>query len=819
MNFVVRPIDGTLGSAIAISDGGGEDYKLAVFADGGIKDYALIGDDQCVLISRKRGIAIVDLSVREVVKRGTLPRPFDRIAVAKDGARALAYLCNPGLLAFIDLASLASTAEFNLIQLRDDGAFDLLHRDQEAMREAKTPWDSIPFSDGPLRAEIRAEELWLKYAPENPSGLRRMRFTRTARAVFRPDGKVVLPFEFSANGPNWVTDRSYAKPITMSAHVISVGIAVIDEDAACAEMRIIRRRTETSVYTKFPVRSISPDGNRAILQSSDPLAQPSEPETPASGGLLRKTFGRRGSGKLAFGLEQWNVSHEPRLESAILFRTLDGGALLPVDTQRFSEAQIQEARRDIDLVFPGVEAGFHDRQREWLSSPAKRQADAYFDPFETREAPAYNPPFNRVHYPLLFAEAAQRLVKLHPKPFSHVPWDRLGDREKRLVAGILGGWSKHSDHAASSIVWMGTDRFATFSLDGKVREVSIFDGVGQAYQLTDPEKQAWPFSDRDMFPPTLQHVKDRTYAIDLFNIRLEFELPPFAKAGSRDFLHATPLYYRTTLDAARHNAEVKQVDRLTEKIRRGYVKIGGTDATNIIAGLHQLMAEVRDHLDEIIVDDRWIPSLYHRGKPITETEFSAILSADGSKQAIQALDGLLTTFLDATEGQKQNIWHPDDGTPTMGPVSLALIKLADPLPASVTRFYARRDMDHDMWTYEAFERLDLPRERFLAADLVALQIRLAIQDICTGNVDANIFALYRLKLVRDALHSNPAIAEELAETILHQTEAQAPDFTWASSSGVAGIVKAIAESLDSSVQSEASLAAALLRRIEGRVAE
>ena len=713
MSFLVRPVDGTLGSAIAISDSGGEEHKLAVFADAGIRDFALIGDKRCVLISRKRGIAIVDLHAREVFKRGILPRPFDRIAVAKNGARALAYHCNPGLLAFIDLASLASTAEFNLIQLRDDGAFDLLHRDHEAMREAKTPWDSIPFSDGPLRDEVRADELWLKYAPKEPTGLRRMRFTRSARAVFRMDGKVVLPFEFSVNGPDWVTDRRHARPITMSAHLISVGVATIDEDAARAEMRVLRQRAETSVYTKFPVRSISPDGTRAILQSGDLLSYNAEPDVPAGGGLLRKVFGRKGGGKPAFGLEQWNVAHEPRLEAAFPFRSLDAGSLLPIDTQRFYDAAIGEARREIGLIFPGVEAGFHDQQEQWLSSPAKRQADTYFDPFETRDYPAWNPPFNRVHYPPLFAEVAQRLAKLHPEPFSNLPWDRLGDREKRFVSGILHGWAEHFDRATDSIVWVGTDRFVVLSRDGTVREVSIIDGLGETYQLADPEKQAWPFSDRTVAPPQLQHVSDRAFAVDLFNFWLEFELPPFAKARSLASQTAKPLYYRTVIDQARHDGEVKQVDRLTEKIRRGYVKVGAKDAKAIIDGLHQMTREVRDYLNEIVVDHRWVPTLYHRGKPITEVEFCHILSGDGSEEAIRALDGLLSAFLDATTKDIQNVWHPDDLTPTMGPVSLALVRLSNSLPGSVMRFYARRDMDHDAWTCEAFERLDLPQQRLL----------------------------------------------------------------------------------------------------------
>ena len=812
MSFFVRSINGILGSAIAVRGGDGEERKLAVFADAAIRDFALVGEDRCVLISRKQGVALVDLASCEVIKRGRLPLGADRIAVARDGARALAYHCNPGLLTVVDLTSLDSVAQFNLIQLRGDGSFDLLHRDHERLKQARTPWDSIPFSDGPLRAEVKSDELWLKYAPAEPSGLRRMHFTQSTRAVFRADGKVIVPFELRINGREWVTGRGYEKPITASAFRISVGVAVIDLDAARVEMMVARQRTEPGVYTAFPVRSISPEGTCAILQSFDPVAQCSDTEGTASGGMLRNVFGRRPASKLAFGLEQWDIAGDPCLRTAFAFRPLNADTMLRTDTQRFSDAELTEARKEIDLVFPGVEAGFSSRQEEWRTSHAKRQGDAYFDPLEMRKAPAFNPAFNRAHYPKLFAEMAQRMVKLDPKPFSSIPWDRLDDRQCRFLSGLLSGWGKHSTHAVESIAWISSDRMVILSRDGKVREVSTSGDIGHAYQLTDPTTKTWPFAERNVSPAELHYVEDRTLAVDLFNVRLEFDLPPFADPNSGDLDRTTPLSYRVTLDGDGHTAEVKHVDRLAEKIRRGYIKVGSKDARSIIACLHELANEVRDHWEEIVVDHRWLPSVHYRGKPVVEAEFAEILIADGSDEAVRALDVLLTAFLDATEGKHQNIWHPDDGTPTMGPVSIALIKLCNPLPPSVFRFYTQRDMDHDMWTYEAFERLDLPKERFLSADLVTLQARLAIQDICTGNVDADILALYRLKLVREALRADPSIGPDLADVIISQLEAQAPDLTWASGAGVPGVAEAIAESLDNAVPAEVALAAELRRR-------
>jgi hypothetical protein len=379
----------------------------------------------------------------------------------------------------------------------------------------------------------------------------------------------------------------------------------------------------------------------------------------------------------------------------------------------------------------------------------------------------------------------------------------------------VGGWGKHSDHAANSVAWSSHDRLVVLSRDGTVRELSLSAGVGPAYRLVDPAGGAWPFSTRDIFPPELIHLHGNAFAVDLYNFRLEFDLPSADKLGAGNLAVSTTLAYRVVRDGEAHQAEVKQIDRLTEEIRRGYVKIGSKEPARIIAGLHELAAEVRNHLDEIVVDHRWLPSLQYRGKAITETEFCDILVTDGSDAAVDALDGLLSAFLDATEGQHENVWHPNDGTPTLGPVAFALIRICDPIPLSVPRFFARRDANHDMWTLPEFERLALPPERYLSSDLVALQMRLAIQDVCTGNVEASIFDLYRLPLSREVLRADPSLAAEFATTIVGQVEAQAPDFSWASGGGVSGVLEMIAEGLEAEDRAEAALGAEIRGAAEG----
>jgi hypothetical protein len=811
VSFLVRPINGTSGSAIAIREGLGQETVLAVFPDAALQDHALVGSDHCILVSRKRGIALVDLASSAVVKRGRLSLAPDRISVAEDGSRAIAWHCQPGLILVVDPATLAETARYNLIQACDGGPFKLLHRDHDALQRDHTPWNSIPFSDGPLANEASEDDSWAKYGSDAPTGLRRMRFTRTTRARFRADGKVVMPFEFGTNGPQWVASRHGTKPILSRARDFRVGVAVIDLETAQLETQVIRRRIEPGTDSSFAVRSISPDGSRAILQSFDPLAADAK---TGQGGMLRKLFPPKPEKDLAFGLEIWNVEARPQLLDSVALRPLHSETLLPTDTQRFGDVEIAEARAEIDLLYPGIEAAFAGRADAWRTSSEKRKEDAHFDPLETRTAPAFNPPFNRVHYPALFAETMRRFAKLNPAPFSECPWEKLGDRQRRFLAGAVSGWGKHSALAASSMAWSARDRLVVLSRDGSVREISLTAGIGPAYRLVDQAGSAWPFSTRDVFPPELIHLHGNTFAVDLYNFRLEFDLPAGEKFGPANLSASTPLAYRVVRDGEAHQAEIKKVDRLTEEIRRGYVKVSSKDPARIIVGLHELAAEVRGHLAEIVVDHRWLPSLQYRGKAITESEFCDILVADGSVAAVTALDGLLSAFLDATENDPGNVWHPNDGTPTMGPVAFALIRMCDPLPQSVPRFVARRDANHDMWTPVELPKLGLPPERWLSPDLVTLQIRLAIQDLCTGNVEGDIFALYRLALAREVLRADPARASEFARTIIEQLEAQAPELSWASGDGVSGVLEGIAEALDAQDRAEAALGAELRRRAE-----
>jgi hypothetical protein len=815
MTITVRSINGTLGGAIAIRNGSGEEHILAVFPDAGVMDLVMVGEVHCVAASRKRGLAFVDLGQRVVQARGRLSIQPNRIAAAPDGRRAIAYSCEPGLISVFDLPDLKETKRYNLIDARADGGFDLIYRDPETLKNDNMPWDRIPVSDGPFALEVRPDDLWLKHYPDLQTGLRRLRFTLSAPAIIRADGRAVIPFEFSARARRDLIDKSGATPLPMSGYDIATGIALIDLDRERFDFREIRRATETGPASSFPIRAINRNGTRAIVPSLDPVsAQAEAPSTDTGlGGMIRRTFGRKTGQAFAYGLEVWDIDGErPAKVDVIAYHPFRDENLLRTDTQRFGEAETAEAAREIALVMPGVAAAFAGEQSRWQQSAERQREDAHFEPQEARKIPAYRPAYQRVHYPTLFGNAMRTLLTANPRPFSCAPWSDLTDRQRRLLAAIFSGWSAHAGFPIHCLAWSGPDLVVAFGKGGMVREISLTQGAGPAWQLVDPAQDAFPFAYRDMFRPTLAHLGGRTFAADYYNVRFEFELPPSAGFGVENLADATPLAYRIVIDEAQHIAEGKDVDRLTQAIRPGYIKIKSKSAADIIDGLKALAPEVGRNFDQIVVDKRWVPSLFYRGSPVPEQVFCAILVESRSDEARNALDAVLTAFLDCLEGRADNVWHPDDLAPAMGPVAFSLIALSDPIPPSVTRFFARRDMEHDMWTPENFGTLALPTARLLAPDLLALQIRLAIQDICTGNPGPDLFALYGLPQARAALRHDAARAPVFAEIIARELMAQAGSLSWATGAGAIGVLDSIAEALDATHAAEVLLAKELRLR-------
>lgn len=820
MRYFFRAIAGNAGgSALAIRDGADdEEQMLALFADSTCKDFVRFGNEHCLALSHAGELALVDLANRQVVKRRKHRFRPDTLVVASDLSQAIGYA--NGTVFVIDLEDLDYLAKYNLIQQRADGGFDLLHRDADILKKEETPWDSIPCSDGPLRDEIMSEDSpWLRYAPEKPSGLRRMRFSRHVRGVFRADGKLVLPFEFfKRTGPSWVSDPRPKKPSVQKTSVISNGVAVLDLNDQTAQFHVLASHVENKVDSDFYVRSFSPDGLTAILPAYEPVKLPSSSPAPAGRGLARAVFGRKNMGhesaNYAFALEVWDISETPERQCVIPYRAVSQDSLLQIDTQRLLDDRRNAAAKEIDLIQAGIAANFSDAMEYWRTSAERRNEDAYFAPFES--VPADKTSYKLVHAPALFPEAIKRLMRLHPQPFSSFNWKQAEPRQCKLFVGMLNAWAKHSLHGTDAIIWSSNERFVALSRGGTLREISTKGTVGPVCQLVPPDGGEWAYWRGYMLSLALEQYSQSSFEVQIFAMApagdcLRVELLDAPLSNMRAGEPVMPLRYSflREYDLDDKKRVLSKVDRLTDKIRRGHIKIKDRNAASIIAGLAELSDEVTAYFDEIVVGNRWVPALQYRGKPVIEDEFCKILLVDGSVDAIAALDGFLTTYLSVMQTRQENVWHHDDLKPTMGPVTMALIQMCDPIPQSVMQFYARRDMDHDMWTQDVFEKLPLTDERLLSPDLVTLQIRLAIQDIATQNMDPDIFALYRLPLLREALQADANMVPILTELIVSQTQAQSPNFTWSSGDGIPGVLEAIADQLYRNHDAEQALAGEL----------
>jgi hypothetical protein len=146
----------------------------------------------------------------------------------------------------------------------------------------------------------------------------------------------------------------------------------------------------------------------------------------------------------------------------------------------------------------------------------------------------------------------------------------------------------------------------------------------------------------------------------------------------------------------------------------------------------------------------------------------------------------------------------------MGHVALGLVQLCDPVPDAVMTFVARRDPDHDNWTPDAWQTLSLSPYRSAQPDVIALRIRLALQDISTGNfVRPDFFAFYHLDRDRVRLRADPSRAEAYANLIVTQMRAQWPDLASAGNSRGASFLGSIVGAMDITDPAEAALAAAL----------
>jgi hypothetical protein len=294
--------------------------------------------------------------------------------------------------------------------------------------------------------------------------------------------------------------------------------------------------------------------------------------------------------------------------------------------------------------------------------------------------------------------------------------------------------------------------------------------------------------------------------------RFEFVLPKFTPAKFAEREEIELLGYDLVVDNEVSAADVIQVDRLAAAIRSGYIKIKTKSPSDIIDGLQELAIEIQTKFNEIVVGDRWVPALYHRRKQVDEKEFCSILIDQSSQSAQIALETLLKSFLDLAGDRAGSIWDPEGYIPAMAPTAFALVQLCDLIPEAVFRYFALRDMNHDMWTPVRFSELRLSPNRFTAPDLLVLQIRLAIQDICTGNPHPYLFTFYGLSHARESLYANPSLASGLADIFVRELKAQTPNLSFARTAGALSVLQTVVGALQIDHPAEARLAQEILDR-------
>lgn len=159
------------------------------------------------------------------------------------------------------------------------------------------------------------------------------------------------------------------------------------------------------------------------------------------------------------------------------------------------------------------------------------------------------------------------------------------------------------------------DRIVVLGRNGVIREVSFTRGPGVAFEVSDPPEPSYGFDWRSQ-DAQLIPLGNRSFAVDYNSARFEFDLPESPGFGPHNLEGVQPLSIRVITDKALHARESTAADRLTRAIRPGYITIDGLEPSHIIAGLEKLAAELRANFDDIVVDDRWAPALFHRGKPI-----------------------------------------------------------------------------------------------------------------------------------------------------------------------------------------------------------
>jgi len=786
VGFEIRIINGNSGGGIAVKQHDGKEQKLAVFPDSHVEDFAKFENQFCVLVSRKRGIAFLDLELMAISKRFQLSHGVENVIISPNGKFAICYRCQELTLTVLRLPDLEEIKVYNLAQRRDDGAYNLIYKTQEELKNDNIRFDNIPIGEAPLR---------------------RIRISKNVCPKFTSDGKLIVPVEYFENeleyeiGPK----SSTCNPTSYKFNKFTIGIGEINFNTETFNFKAIRQVSEYRLDTDFCVRAISDDGTKIILHSSHLIPATTGQEVQNKFGL-KKVFGRRQSISWGYGMEVWNITNsQPSLDKIIHYQNFDDNTLMHSTTLKMFDHEKADFKYAIDLLIPGLIAVLSGRKIEWENSSEKRKEDVFYTPGETgQEIPSYQYPYWRVSDPLLFGDVMRQLLSIHPSFPQNLPWADFTNRQKHFIKFLIEAWGFHAKGPIMSLTWIDDlDRLLILGRDGTLREISINEGSGPACLIenrpTTLNSLDWQNKDADLI-----YLGSRKFAVSYYATNFQFELPDNSSFGANQISITKTLSVRIITDRELHQKEVKAMDRLVNAIRPGHIKIRSLAAKDVVSGINQLAEDLRNNYSQIIVDNRWVPTLWVKGKPIEEQGICNILCDDASKESAAALENLLTSYLQCTSGKIQDAWHLDDETPTMGSVAISLLKILNPVPAVVMEFIEQRDIDHEDWFYEAFDNLGIESRQTTPDDLLPIRVRLAIQAMSRGYLN-KFFELFGLNNDLVKMNSNPALASEYAQEIIKQTSRQWPKTPIDRSMYAANVISTIKASLDNNNFGERTL--------------
>ncbi len=799
MGYVVRTIAGNNGAAIEICSPNGDRRPMAVFSGSDIEDFRFVDARMCLLASKDREILLLDCEAREVVSRVRLKNVSDlRVLPLQSARQALVFSKSGSRFFVLSLPDLKTVFAFGAAERLDENHYRLVDFADDASFERANWFHNLPFYDAPIR----------RISPNN-----------SRAAVARADGKVVMPIGFKKLERDFCVVRSQFRgkvdELIQKLHRVHLGVCELDLERRVCSFNIIH----DGVQGNAAIQAISPDGRYAISVASD-LALVPEVKDHGSSGLIRRAFGRRQPPSYAFALDIRDLSSTPTRSCRLPVQRLADGRLVKGQGAHLKPDEVEPVLSEILALLPGLAAAKEGRLSAWKGSAAQKLEDSiYLQNEAPREGPRKPKAYDYLIRPEIFGPTMRALMTEIPGALSAMPWQSLSDRQAGFMAKLGSAFEYHARSAAYAFAW--TDRDDTFVIltrQGTVREVHVEKGVGPEYVLTPLTKPDRNFSWDDIVAneetvrAELSRLHGRTFALEYHGNRLEFDLPETGDFSMMPPKEMKNLATRIVMDKKQFYDELKLSDSLTSKLRPDFIKIKSLSADNVIAGVHKLADVVRRRFDEIVVHGRWEPTLVCQERAVREENICKILLELASAEAEGALSALLDAYLSHQGAERPVVWHLDDTTPACAPTAFALLQMTGRVSENVERFFANRDMDHDSYTVQQFEKFELERSQWAARDMLRLRLRLAVQDIGTGNFGKDLFKLYGLTDVAEGLGTGEYEATAFADLVAEVVNAQAPLFSWATPLGVKGVIKMLADGLSADRPAIAELKQELEKR-------